>query len=283
MAVVFAFSVNAQTRNNGANIRASKSSVTHKTTVTNNAKDITSVTFLNESFESATFPPTGWALLSPDGGTGWMRVTAGTTPMPGWNGGTVSVPTNGGTACAYCSWNTGGAASNDQWLITPQLANVQANDTVKFWCRRAQINYLDELQIKISTGTAAAPADFTIAGPTFAFPAASGDSAWTQYAIPIGALVPAGSNVYVGFREVVADNDADGASISIDKVTWGTLPATPIASVSPQAWAAGNVVLGNSVTSPAITLSNNGGGTLTVSAISGVICSLYNNSSSCIC
>ncbi len=269
MAVVFAFSVNAQNPKNGANIRASKSSVAHKTTVTNNAKDITSVTFLNESFESATFPPTGWAILSPDGGTGWIRATAGTT-LPGWNGGIVSVPTNGGTACAYCTWNTGGAASNDQWLITPQLSNVQANDTVKFWCRRAQISFLDELQIKISTGTAAAPADFTIAGPTFAFPAGSGDSAWTQYAIPIGALVPAGSNVYVGFREVVADNVNDGASISLDKITWGALPTTPTASISTSTWAAGNVTVGNSITSPSITLSNIGGGTLTVSGVTGL-------------
>lgn len=268
MSVLFVFAVNAQKQQN---VRSSLRPVVKKTIKTNNgSKNTNSVSYLNEGFESTSFPPTDWSLLSPDGGTGWERVTAGTTPIPGWTGGVVTVPANGGTACAYCTWSTGGASSNDQWLITPQLSNIQANDTIKFWARRAQIAYLDELQIKISTGAAAATSDFTVSGPVFTFPAGSGDSAWTQYVIPIGALVPVGSNVYVGFREVVADNTTDGASISIDKVTWGTLPATPIASVSPQAWAAGNVVLGNSVTSPAITLSNNGGGTLTVSAISGL-------------
>ncbi|MBK8982354.1 MAG: hypothetical protein IPM38_08560 [Ignavibacteria bacterium] len=37
---------------------------------------------LFESFEGVTFPPTGWSKLNPDGGTGWNRQKAGTTPIP---------------------------------------------------------------------------------------------------------------------------------------------------------------------------------------------------------
>ncbi|HRZ77074.1 MAG TPA: hypothetical protein P5248_06890, partial [Bacteroidales bacterium] len=58
----------------------------------------TAVTVINESFEGTTFPPSGWTIQSPDGGTGWARQTVGTTPIPGWNGGTVVSPTGGGSA-----------------------------------------------------------------------------------------------------------------------------------------------------------------------------------------
>lgn len=68
-----------------------------------------------------------------DGGTGWNRQLAGTTPIPGWNGGVITAPSGGGNAVAFCTWNTGGASSNDQWLITPQVTNVQTGDMLTFW------------------------------------------------------------------------------------------------------------------------------------------------------
>ena len=52
---------------------------------------------LNESFEGTTFPPTGWIKISPDGGTGWNRQTAGTSPIPGWTGGRITAPPGGST------------------------------------------------------------------------------------------------------------------------------------------------------------------------------------------
>ncbi len=169
---------------------------------------------LDESFEGATFPPTGWVKASPDGGTGWNRQTAGTTPIPGWNGGTVTTPTGGGTAVAYCTWNTGGATSNDQWLITPQIASVQTDDSLSFWMRKFG-SYVDHLDIKISTTTATVAA-MTVNVATVNFAVA--DSGWIQYKYKIGNLVPVGSNIYIGFREYVADNVNDGASFSLDLV-----------------------------------------------------------------
>ncbi len=87
---------------------------------------------ISESFEGATFPPTGWAQINvPSGSTGWARITTGTTPIPGWNGGLVTpAPTGtGGTAMAYMSYQLGGTSSNDNWLVTPQIMNVGPNDT----------------------------------------------------------------------------------------------------------------------------------------------------------
>ena len=102
---------------------------------------------LNESFEGTTFPPAGWIKLSPDGGSGWERQVDGTSPVPGWQGGTITVPPGGGSAVAFCTWSTGGPSSNDQWLITPQIANVQSNDSLKFWMQWWPSNYTDSVQV----------------------------------------------------------------------------------------------------------------------------------------
>ncbi len=186
---------------------------------------------LDESFEDVTFPPAGWIKASPDGGTGWNRQAAGTTPIPGWTGGTVTTPTGGGIGTAFCTWNTGGATSNDQWLITPQLTNVQANDSLSFWMRKFGA-YLDVVDIKIST-TTATPAAMTIAVATLNFSAA--DSGWVFYSYNIGSLVSAGANIYIGFQEHVADNTNDGAAIFLDlvKVTSGSGPVGPGAATNP--------------------------------------------------
>lgn len=178
----------------------------------------TSVTSaLSESFEGTTFPPAGWLKISPDGGTGWNRQLNGTTPVPGWTGGTITVPTGGGNATAFCTWTTGGAAANDQWLVTPQLTNVLANDTLSFWMRWWPNNFADTVQVRISTTTPTV-ANFTTLVATIGFPANGLDTGWIRYRYRLSNFVPTGSNIYVGFREKVGDNQTDGASISIDLV-----------------------------------------------------------------
>jgi hypothetical protein len=176
----------------------------------------TESTTLNESFEGTTFPPAGWVKLSPDGGTGWTRIATGTTPLPGWTGGTAT-PANStaGIGMAYATWNTGGASSNDQWLITPQITGVGANHTLKFWMRKFS-SYADNLDIKISTTTGTATASFTINVATKVF--APADTGWVQYTYPIGTLVPANSNIYIAFREYVANNINDGDALCFDLV-----------------------------------------------------------------
>lgn len=177
---------------------------------------------LEEGFEGA-FPPAGWQVLSPDGGSGWNQQTIGTTPVPGWTSGTVTGPPGGGAHVAFCTWATGGPNSNDQWLITPQITNVQADDSLHFWMRYWPNNFADTVDVRISTTGGGDPANFDLLVQQLGF-GAGGDTTvdWREYSFAIGALVPAGSNIYIGFREHVQDNFNDGASISLDNLTYTT-------------------------------------------------------------
>jgi hypothetical protein len=172
---------------------------------------------LAESFESATFPPAGWVKITPTGGAGWNRQLYGTTPVPGFNGGTIIPPpvTGAGTAAGFASYATGGATSCDQWLITPQIMNVQPNDSLSFWLWKFG-TYIDKVDIKISTTTPTV-AGMTVTVANLVFSAA--DSGWVKYRYNIGSLVPAGSNIYIGFREWVANSSIDGASFVMDLVS----------------------------------------------------------------
>jgi hypothetical protein len=172
-----------------------------------------------ESFEDATFPPPGWIKLNPDGGSGWDRQTVGTSPIPGWNGGTITAPTGGGNAVAFCTWNTGGTTANDQWLVTPQITNVQPNDSLIFWMLIPGYTsaYSENVDILIST-TGTNPSNFTIPVALLTFPANNIDTLWKRYAYKLGDFVTAGSNIYVGFREHVADNFNEGAAVLLDLV-----------------------------------------------------------------
>jgi hypothetical protein len=184
------------------------------------------LTDINESFEGATFPPAGWIKLNPDGGPGWNRQLSGTTPIPGWNGGRITVPSGGGNAVAFCTWTTGGSTSNDQWLVTPQITNIGAGDSLKFWLRYWPNSYADTLEVRISTTTPTV-GNFNVLVATLGFPAAATtDTNWNQYRYRLASFVPTGSNIYIGFRERVADNLNDGASFSLDlvQVTQGAAP-----------------------------------------------------------
>ncbi len=176
---------------------------------------------LNESFENMTFPPTGWTKINPLGGssTGWYRVAAGTTPIPGFTGGVVTAPQGGGSGVAFCNYqsgspNGGSSGSCDQWLITPQLTNIQPTDSLTFWLNKV-FGYAENFQVKISTTTATVAAmTTTVMNQNFT----AADSGWVQYKFRIGNLVPAGSNIYIGFREFVNDVVNDGSAFLLDIV-----------------------------------------------------------------
>lgn len=188
---------------------------------------------LQESFENATFPPSGWTKINPTGGaaTGWNRQTTGTTPVPGFQGGYITAPVDGGSAVAFCNYITGNASGGtsgqcDQWLITPQISNTQPDDSLSFWLRKFG-SYVENFWVRISTTTP------TVAGMTTVVMSQSytvSDSGWVQYKYRIGNLVPTGSNIYIGFREWVNNVAVDGASFSMDlvKVTRPTIGITNI-------------------------------------------------------
>jgi len=179
---------------------------------------------LSESFEG-TFPPAGWAKFSPLGRTGWEKQTFGTTPIPGFLGGSITTPTGGGSACAFVTYTS--SAQNIEWLMTPQITNVQPDDSLKFWLRFWPEQYPDSFLVKVSTTTQ------TVAAMTTTLWAkrfnGAADSGWMQFKFRMGSTVPAGSNIYLGFLE----SFNDGASFSLDLVNYTPAAAPP---PSPTTW-----------------------------------------------
>ncbi len=173
-----------------------------------------------ESFEGTYFPPDCWVKENYDGGPGWDTVASGTTPLPGWNGGTMTTPVGGGNLAAYATWITGGNVSNDQWLITPQIA-IQSNQQLTFYAYRFG-QYLDTVDVKISTTTNTA-ASFTTNLLTIDTIQMI-DTTWVKFTVSLAAY--AGQNVYIAFREHVTDNLTDGAFVALDMVTVENAPVT---------------------------------------------------------
>lgn len=167
---------------------------------------------LNESFEGTSFPPAGWVKHSPDGGTGWTTIDAGTSPIPGWTGGTATAPPGGGSKVAFATWNTGGTSSNEQWLVSAKVMNVSAADSLSFWLRK-YFDYADTVHIKISTTDSlmGSFSDFA----TIGFGAAS-DTSWARYSYSLASY--AGNDIYVAFVEQVADNFNNGDAVFLDMV-----------------------------------------------------------------
>nr|NQU90328.1 T9SS type A sorting domain-containing protein [Bacteroidota bacterium] len=173
-----------------------------------------------ENFEG-TWLPAGWLKLSPDGGTGWEPLSLGTTPLPGWTGGEATACPNGGSMQAFCTWITGGAASNDQWLITPQIT-VNLGDVLDFWMVYYENSYADHVEILISTTGQNNTANFTTVVDAIDFNVGAGTD-WTAYSYNLTDFVSAGTDIYIAFREMVADNLNDGSAISIDNVYVGAM------------------------------------------------------------
>ncbi len=169
---------------------------------------------LLESFEGA-FPPNGWTKANPDGGSGWAQIEDGTAPLPGWQGGTMTIAAGGGSKAAYCTWNTGGSTSNDQWLITPAV-DIASGNTIKFQLLNTT-GYADNLDILLST-TNANTASFT---ETIAEISLTAAADWTEYEYDLSAYV--GQTVYIAFREHVANNQAEGSFIGLDLVQIGEI------------------------------------------------------------
>lgn len=191
--------------------------------------DTISPVFIQQSFEDTLFPPPGWIKYNPDAGSGWTRVTAGTSPLPGWNGGTITTPPGGGIGSAYCTWSTGGPVSNDQWLVTPQILSVGFEDSLVFWVQcsgYANAQYGDSLLIMISTTTPAIQS-FSRAA-VLSWTAGSADTLWTRKSFKLTDFpgVSVGSSIYVAFREIAHNNSQFGAAILLDLITVIQQPIT---------------------------------------------------------
>jgi len=182
-----------------------------------------------ESFEGAEFPPNGWSKITNNDGAGWQRITVGSevpgfevTPTP-----VVEGAPGGGGAVAMASWLTGDADSlldtgqpTVQWLITPQIQNVQAGDSLKFYLQYFS-TFGDNLDVWFST--AVDTVAFTVADTTdtlvttLVFTGTSSND-WTQYCFGLTDFVDSGTDIFIAFREHVADTENEGDALFLDLV-----------------------------------------------------------------
>jgi hypothetical protein len=113
-----------------------------------------------EGFEGD-FLPDGWSKFNLDGGTGWQALEVGTSPIPGWSGGTATACPDGGLQQAFATWLTGGDPLSDQWIVTPQLTYSEG-DTLSFWMGIYRDDWTEHLEVLISTTVPDDPAAFNI-------------------------------------------------------------------------------------------------------------------------
>jgi hypothetical protein len=199
-----------------------------------------------ESFEDETFPPDGWRKLTNFGGPGWIRAAVD-SPVIGFDGGAVDAPSGGGGFVALASWATGDAdgdvstdQATEQWLVTPQITDVQAGDSLQFYLKYFD-SFGDTLDVWISTAdsipsgvdTVMAAFDTMMAKISFSGP---GNNDWQPYSFSLTDFVESGSDVFLGFREHVTHNSAEGDALFLDLVevaslvsSVGSAPLQPVA------------------------------------------------------
>jgi len=166
-----------------------------------------------ESFEGASFPPACWTKETRDGGVGWTSINSGTTPLPGYGGGTLSTPTYGGNNAAFVTWYQCAYTPKDEWLITPQV-EVPAGKSLSFFVYRYGDNQ-DFLTIKSSSTDNQLDSftDTLIALDSNSMPF----DQWTFKQLDLSAL--SGQTVYFAFNETVSENHFSGAFIALDLVS----------------------------------------------------------------
>jgi len=215
------------TKNYNQSNQLSNSKIT-KTNFNNNLKSA-KASYISESFEGTTFPPTGWTKLNPGGGTGWARQVAGAT-LPGWNDAlgnpavAPAAPTGGGTAYANANWNTGSSASsNDQILVSPAVTigtGAMLNFNLMMYNNTV---YEDSFEVLISTNSTTFTtvlADYDTLDFTTA-------QTWVPVSISLASYI--GQTVYIAFREHIFDNAVGGSLFCLDLVTIGTAPSNDVA------------------------------------------------------
>src|SRR5687767_273732 len=90
--------------------------------------------FHEESFESATFPPTNWQSINVAGANVWSRSTS---------------EAHSGVASAYIAYQS---TTGQDWLITPKFSVTALTDSLIFWMKLDYQGYApDSLSIKVST------------------------------------------------------------------------------------------------------------------------------------
>jgi len=223
-------SIYAQNKSATKNYNSTNKFTSLKVTKSNFNKNIKSTNaYIFESFEGTTFPPTGWTIINPTGGTGWARQVVGAT-LPNWSnptGGTAvcpAAPTGGGNAYAIANWNTGSSGTtNDQWLISPAIT-ISTGDMLYYNLMMYSTAYQDSFDVLISTS----PTSFTTVLADYdSTDFIAVQQTWVPVSISLSAYI--GQTVYIAFREHIFDNVNNGSLFCLDLVSIGTAPPCDVA------------------------------------------------------
>ena len=171
-----------------------------------------------EGFEGSEYPPEGWIIMNPDGGTGWQLLQSGINPLPGWSLGSSTSCPDGGDFQVFATWLTGGPSSNDQWLVTPEIT-VYDGFILSFWLDNHFDFEMEYMEVLISTTVQDDTSAFEILVDSIEYQAGSA-TGWTQYMYNLTEFVAPGTPVYIAFREKVPDNYNSGA-LSLDNIFVG--------------------------------------------------------------
>ncbi len=164
---------------------------------------------LSETFDGATFPPTGWTAVNADaGGTAWARTT-------------TTVHSGAGTA-----WhNYSSAGMQDGWLVSPSVAVPAGGATLTFWEYISFPSFYYKHSLWACTASCGAPPTNFTEIATFGNPPTT--AAWRQQSVNLGAY--AGGNVTLAWR--YEGNDAD--AWRVDTVLIPSAPPAPVVVDTP--------------------------------------------------
>ena len=174
---------------------------------------INSSTLLTESFDSTTFPPTGWNQLDVMGTAGnWARSTATVNPT----GGT----THSGAGLAYFNSHTTMLRESTRLYRTSGVSLVGATSaSVTFWMYH-DMGYPtsnDRVQLQVSTRSGLSWSNVGSAVPRY-----NGSTGWAQHTVDISAVVGQ-ADVRIAFQGL----SGHGNDCHIDDVTVTKMSVTP--------------------------------------------------------
>lgn len=181
------------------------------------------VTIKTESFDGATFTPTGWVLYPATTASQavWTRRTGGVAPL-----GSLT-PHSGTGMASYRSSSTGTAIGTQQAMITPafDLSNRSTNSAgIRFWMFRDSnlLANVDSIEVLINTtaDTVNATKIGTVARNRFLnIPDTQYINRWAQYSFSFPASYTGATN-YV----IIRGTCRGGVRIYVDDVEWDTYP-----------------------------------------------------------
>jgi len=193
---------------------------------------------LTENFDSVV--PGGWVVVNhsdPVGSTDWFQGNAGVFSA------------QGGAATSYAAANfnaTGDGGTISDWLITPQLTNLQNSQVLTFYTRtEAQAPAADRMQVLLCIGDSTACQDvgatetdtgnFTTVlldiNPTLTTGPGGYPTSWTRETVPLLGLPPGVDQGRLAFRYFVTNAGPGPTAVNSDYIGLDTLNLTNLTSV----------------------------------------------------